>query len=174
MNMSVAENVAMSDMVLGRTRWTTKARQEALAAQYRSQLDMRLPRGSLSTPVMDLSGGNQQKVVLGRALAARPSVLILDEPTRGVDVGAKQQIHDLIAEMAMQGHCVIVSSSELTELLDLCTSLVVLHRGEMAALLTGADINEHTVLRFASGAVLDDQEPSGGMESHVQRIIRSE
>jgi ABC-type sugar transport system ATPase subunit len=174
MNMSVAENVAVSKMVTGGMPVVTRARQEAVASEYRTKLDMRLPRGRLSTPVVDLSGGNQQKVVLGRCLAAGLSVLILDEPTRGVDVGAKQQIHELIAGMAAEGICVVVSSSELGELLDLCTTLVVLHRGEMTAALRGPDMNEHTILRHASGSVLDDTDTSEGVARVVRDIVDGE
>jgi ABC-type sugar transport system ATPase subunit len=170
LNMSVAENVAMARMVKGDLRWVNRTRQEAAAAEYRTRLDMRLPQDRLSTPVVNLSGGNQQKVVLGRCLAAGVKVLVLDEPTRGVDVGAKEQIHELIAGMAAEGLCVVVSSSELSELLHLCTSLIVLHRGEMAAVLSGADMNEHTVLRYASGAVLEEE----GIESVVRGMVHSE
>jgi ABC-type sugar transport system ATPase subunit len=151
MNMTAGENVAMSWMITTHPRWISKRRQQAIAAEYKRQLDIRLPGGSLDTPVSDLSGGNQQKVVIGRCLAARPSVLILDDPTRGVDVGAKQQIHELIAAMAADGLCVIVSSSEVSELLGLCNKVIVLHRGEMTGLLQGPELDEHNIVRHASG-----------------------
>jgi ribose transport system ATP-binding protein/rhamnose transport system ATP-binding protein len=168
MNMSVAENVAMSRMVKGQLGWVSKRRQHAIAAEFKTKLDMRLPRDRLGAPVADLSGGNQQKVVLGRCLAADLAVLVLDEPTRGVDVGAKQQIHELIARAAHDGLCVIVSSSELSELLDLATTLVVLHRGEMTACLEGADVDERAILRHASGTVLDQTDTSEGVSSLVR------
>jgi len=78
-------------------------------------------------------------------------VLILDEPTRGVDVGAKQQIHELIRAQAAEGMCVVVSSSELSELLGLCSRVLVLHRGDVVATLSGDDLNETTILSHASG-----------------------
>jgi ABC-type sugar transport system ATPase subunit len=151
LNMSVAQNVAIAPMVTGRLRWASRAAQETLAVQYRKRLDMRLPLGRVSTPVAALSGGNQQKVVLARCLAAGPSVLVLDEPTRGVDVGAKQQIHELIRAQAAEGMCVVVSSSELSELLGLCSRVLVLHRGDVVATLSGDDLNETTILSHASG-----------------------
>jgi ABC-type sugar transport system ATPase subunit len=151
LNLNVAQNVAVARMVTGRIRWASHETQERLALDYREQLDMRLPAGRVDTPVVALSGGNQQKVVLARCLAAEPTVLVLDEPTRGVDVGAKQQIHDLIREQAAAGMCVIVSSSELGELLGLCSRLLVLHRGEVVATLTGDDLEETTILSHASG-----------------------
>jgi ABC-type sugar transport system ATPase subunit len=151
MNMTVAENIAMSRLVNGGLRWATKRRQRAIAVEYQRRLDIRLPGGNIDTPVVELSGGNQQKVVIARCLAAGPSVLILDDPTRGVDVGAKRQIHELVAGMAAAGLCVIVSSSEVTELLGLCTVVVVLHRGEMTATLRGPELDEHNIVRHASG-----------------------
>ncbi|MCU1474617.1 sugar ABC transporter ATP-binding protein [Amnibacterium sp.] len=151
LNLNVAQNVAVAPMVTGRIRWASRRTQERLATDYRERLDMRLPAGRVDTPVGALSGGNQQKVVLARCLAAGPTVLVLDEPTRGVDVGAKQQIHDLIRAQAAEGMCVIVSSSELSELLALCSRLLVLHRGDVVVTLAGDDMQETTILSHASG-----------------------
>ncbi|MDT7708665.1 MAG: rhamnose transport system ATP-binding protein [Pseudonocardiales bacterium] len=152
LNMTVAQNVLMSRLLKDGTRWISRRGQNTLAARFRASLDMRLPGGDLATPVTALSGGNQQKVVLARCLAADLSVLVLDEPTRGVDVGAKHQIHDVIRELAEEGLSVIVSSSELSELLLLCSRVIVMHRGAMAGELQGAELEEHTIIRLASGA----------------------
>jgi len=151
LNMSVEENIALSRLVNRSMRWASRRSQRAVAAEYRDSLDIRLPGRRLDTPVSALSGGNQQKVVLARCLAANLSVLVLDEPTRGVDVGAKQQIHDLIVELAAGGMAVVVSSSELDELLGLATRVVVLHRGELAAIVEGEDMNETNIVALASG-----------------------
>lgn len=151
LNMSVEENIAISRLVNRSMRWASKRSQSSLAGSYRDSLDIRLPGQRLETPVSALSGGNQQKVVLARCLAADLKVLVLDEPTRGVDVGAKQQIHDLIVELAAAGMAVIVSSSEIEELLGLASRVLVLHRGKLAAIVEGDQMNEHNIVRLASG-----------------------
>ena len=84
-----------------------------------------------NAPVRTLSGGNQQKIVLGRWLASRPPVLLLDEPTRGIDVGAKREIYALIDDLARDGAAVVIVSSELPELLGLCDRIVVLREGHV-------------------------------------------
>ena len=86
--------------------------------------------GSLETPVSHLSGGNQQKVVLAKTLATNPRIVILDEPTRGVDVGAKSEIYKIIDELAKSGKSVIMISSELNELIAMCDRILVMHEGE--------------------------------------------
>jgi ABC-type sugar transport system ATPase subunit len=96
----------------------------------------------------ELSGGNQQKVVLAKALLAEPSVLILDEPTRGVDVGAKAEIHALIRRLAHEGRAVLLISSEMNEVLSLSDRILVMREGEMAAELPGGAAAE-AVLREA-------------------------
>jgi ABC-type sugar transport system ATPase subunit len=92
---------------------------------------LRLKAPSQRAPVRTLSGGNQQKVVLGRWLASRPPVLLLDEPTRGIDVGAKREIYGLIDALARDGTAVVLVSSELPELLGLCDRIVVLREGRV-------------------------------------------
>jgi ABC-type sugar transport system ATPase subunit len=87
----------------------------------------------LSAPARSLSGGNQQKVVLGKWLMARPTVFLLDEPTRGIDVGAKQQVYRLVADLADSGAAVLVASSEIEELVGLCDRILVVHRGRVVA-----------------------------------------
>jgi ribose transport system ATP-binding protein len=104
-----------------------------------------------TTPVRNLSGGNQQKVVLGRWLLSKPKVFILDEPTRGVDVGAKQDIYRLLAHMAEAGMAIIVISSELEELLGLCDRIVVMRRGELQATFDRAHFDREAILRAAFG-----------------------
>jgi ABC-type sugar transport system ATPase subunit len=102
-------------------------------------------------PVGSLSGGNQQKVVLGRSLATNPRVLLLNEPTRGVDIGAKGEIHRLLQTAAARGLGIVVSSSETPELLGLCDRILVLFRGRVAARLDAADATEARILHYATG-----------------------
>ena len=98
-----------------------------------------------------LSGGNQQKIVLGKWLAASPRVLMLDEPTRGVDVGAKAEIYRLLFETAERGIAIVASSSEIPELLTLCDRIVVMFRGRVAAILSRSEATEARIAYFAGG-----------------------
>ena len=161
LNLSVSQNMMLSRLAKDKARWVTARKERSLAETYRTALDIRIPANDVSTLVSHLSGGNQQKVVLGRCLAANLSVMILDEPTRGVDVGAKEQIHALIRELAADGMCVIVSSSEIDELLALSHDVLVMHRGAMTGYLSGDEADEHTILALASGISDDHDAPTG-------------
>lgn len=112
---------------------------------------LRLVAGSLRGAVTDLSGGNQQKVLIGRALMTRPSLIICDEPTRGVDVGAKQEIHAILRELAMRGAAVLVISSEIEELMAVSDKIVVMKDRRIVAALPAEDASETVILRLASG-----------------------
>jgi ribose transport system ATP-binding protein len=97
-----------------------------------------------------LSGGNQQKVVLSKWLALKPTVLLLDEPTRGLDVKAKRDVHDVIREQASEGKGIVVSSSEAEELASLCHRALVLSRGQICGELESKDITDANILRLAT------------------------
>jgi ABC-type sugar transport system ATPase subunit len=110
----------------------------------------------ISTPgveqeVRRLSGGNQQKTLLAKWLAIRPRVLIVDEPTRGIDVGAKRDIHYLLRALADEGVGVIMISSELPEILGMSDRVLVMHEGAIVAEIAAADANEETIMFHASG-----------------------
>lgn len=107
--------------------------------------------GRLDVTASALSGGNQQKLALAKILEASPDVIVLDEPTRGVDVGAKREIYHLVHTLAAAGKGVIVVSSELPELLGLCHRLLVMHAGRLVGELTGEDMTEHEVIQYATG-----------------------
>jgi ribose transport system ATP-binding protein len=100
-----------------------------------------------------LSGGNQQKIVLARWLAAHSKILILDEPTRGVDVGAKAEIHALIGELAEQGAAILLISSELPELLNLSDRILVLRAGRVVGEVARAEASQERLLRLMAGLV---------------------
>jgi rhamnose transport system ATP-binding protein len=112
---------------------------------------LRIRTPSLDQLVAKLSGGNQQKVVLSRWLARRPKLLILDEPTRGIDVGAKAEIYRLIAQLAGEGMALLVISSEMPELLGLADRLLVMAAGRIAADLSRTEATEERILDLAMG-----------------------
>lgn len=105
-----------------------------------------------------LSGGNQQKVAIAKLLATRPAVLLMDEPTRGVDVGAKSEIHHILRELAGQGVGVIVISSELPEIIGLCDRALVIHEGRIAGELASEQMSEEALLRLASGFTAQEEQ----------------
>jgi ABC-type sugar transport system ATPase subunit len=134
---------------LSRFTWIDRVKERALVQEYFDRLRVRAP--SVDVMVAGLSGGNQQKIVLARWLAARSKILILDEPTRGVDVGAKAEIHALIGELAEQGAAVLLISSELPELLNLSDRILVLRAGKIVGELTRAEANQERLLRLMAG-----------------------
>jgi ribose transport system ATP-binding protein len=101
--------------------------------------------------VQNLSGGNQQKVVLGKWLSLRPSVLLLDEPTRGVDVGAKQEIYVLMDRLAAQGVAILFASSEMEEILGMSDRAIVMHEGRISGELSRDQLSEESVMQLATG-----------------------
>lgn len=114
-----------------------RARQEAT----RMATDLRLVMASLDAPVSSLSGGNAQKVVIGKWLLREPKLLLLDDPTKGVDVGAKGEFYTLLTELRQRGAAILFYSSDDDELLGLCDRILVFHDGQLSAELTGADVN---------------------------------
>jgi ribose transport system ATP-binding protein len=113
---------------------------------------MRIKSAGVEQPVQFLSGGNQQKVVIGKWLATRPSVFLLDEPTRGVDIGAKQEIYRLMEELAAKGVAVLFVSSDLEEILGMSDRVLVLHEGRLSGELQRNELSEEAVMRLATGA----------------------
>ena len=107
--------------------------------------------GRLADPVATLSGGNQQKVVLGKWLARRPDLLIIDEPTRGIDVGTKAEVHRILDGLVAEGMAVLMISSELPEVLGMADRVLVLHEGRLTAELSRAEADENSIMRAASG-----------------------
>ena len=120
-----------------------------LTQKYTERLDLRA--ASLDTNVGNLSGGNQQKVVIAKWLATQPKLIILDEPTKGVDIGSKAAVHEFMAELAAQGLAVIMVSSEIPEILGMSDRVIVMREGRMTAKLTGDDLTPETLVRYAAG-----------------------
>jgi inositol transport system ATP-binding protein len=121
---------------------------EALCQQQKARLRVRTP--DLEEPVLNLSGGNQQKVLIARWLMTKPRILILDEPTRGIDVGAKAEIHKLISELAGQGVAVMMISSEMPEVLGMSDRILVMHEGRMTGIVDRKDANQVKIMELAS------------------------
>ena len=120
--------------------------------------DEMIARLSTKTPNADqtagfLSGGNQQKVVLGKWLATAPSLLLMDEPTRGIDIGAKQEIYQLMEELASQGMAVLFVSSELEEIIGMSDRTIVMHEGKITGELPREDLAEESIMHLATGGV---------------------
>jgi ABC-type sugar transport system ATPase subunit len=124
---------------------------QELAAVEEAIASMRIRTHSPHALVATLSGGNQQKVVLGKWLVTRPKILMLDEPTRGVDVGAKAEIYRLLLEAARSGIAILISSSENPELFALSDRILVMFRGRIAANLTREHATEAAIAHFAGG-----------------------
>jgi rhamnose transport system ATP-binding protein len=120
-----------------------------LARSYAERLDLRA--ASLDQDVGNLSGGNQQKVVIGKWLATQPQVIILDEPTKGIDIGSKVAVHDFMSELAEQGLSIIMVSSEIPEVIGMSDRVIVMRDGRIAAELSGDDLTPETLVRHAAG-----------------------
>jgi rhamnose transport system ATP-binding protein len=149
---SVRANVSMAVLPrLRKRRLVSRRAERALATEYVERLRVHTP--DIETPVRALSGGNQQKTVLARWLATKPKLLILDEPTHGVDVGAKAEIHELIRGLAREGIAILLISSELPEVLALSSRIVVMREGRVAASLAHDEASEHVVMLYATGSM---------------------
>jgi inositol transport system ATP-binding protein len=147
--MTVRENMTLSILrVLRRLRvFLSRRKEEAITDQYVSALRVKI--SSREQVVNNLSGGNQQKVVLAKWLAARPKILILDEPTRGIDVAAKAEVHRIIGELAQGGVGILLISSELPEILALSDRVVVMHEGKVKKVLARADATQEIIMGAA-------------------------
>jgi inositol transport system ATP-binding protein len=121
---------------------------DQLCQEQKQRLRVRTP--DLHEPIINLSGGNQQKVLIARWLMTKPRILILDEPTRGIDVGAKAEIHKLVTELAAQGVAILMISSELPEVLGMSDRVLVMHEGHMTGILDRKDANQVSIMELAS------------------------
>ena len=150
MDLSVGRNATMTRMrALSRFGLISGGAERRMAAEWAARLQLRYHR--LQDPVGNLSGGNQQKVVLAKWLATQPKVLIVDEPTRGIDVGTKAEVHRLLSELAQSGVAVLMISSELPEVLGMADRVLVMHEGRITGELSRAEADEEAVMRAATG-----------------------
>jgi rhamnose transport system ATP-binding protein len=150
MDMSISANITLASL-RRLTRWGALDfdRERMLAEDYTRRFAIKTP--AIFNSVSTLSGGNQQKVALSRWLATNPSVLILDEPTQGIDVGAKAEIHTLMGELAAQGMAIIMISSELPEVLGMSDRIAVMRAGTIAGILSRAEATQQKILEMALG-----------------------
>jgi ribose transport system ATP-binding protein len=150
LGMPCRANISLSILDrLGRVGVLNRKKEKQIASKYFAQLHVKA--ASLEAPVNSLSGGNQQKIVLAKWLARGGKLMIVDEPTRGVDVGAKAAIHELIDHLARQGLAVLLISSELPELINLSTRILVMREGRIVGELSRAEASQEAVLRLMAG-----------------------
>lgn len=151
MDLSVARNATLAvRRELSRMGLISGHHEREVAETWTSKLQVKT--SSQSSPVSTLSGGNQQKVVLAKWLATEPSLLIIDEPTRGIDVGTKSEVHRLISDLAGRGIAILMISSELPEVLGMADRVVVMHEGHVSEVIERADATPQTVMRAATGS----------------------
>ena len=150
LRLAIRENISLPVLTrLGTPAFPSRAKERSLVADYIKSLRIRTP--SMEQRVEALSGGNQQKVVIARWLATNPKVLILDEPTRGIDVGAKAEVHALIARLAEQGVAIIMVSSELPEILGMSHRVLVMRQGRIVANIPREEATEERIMAAATG-----------------------
>jgi len=151
LEMPVVENISLSSIGSYRPPFMDRAREAQVATELAKKLDIKTP--SLAQLVQFLSGGNQQKVALAKWLATNPKILILDEPTRGIDVGSKSEIYKLIRGLADGGMGVIMVSSEMEEIIGLADRVLVMHEGRCTGILDRHEISEESIMQLATGGV---------------------
>lgn len=150
LGMNCRDNITLpqvDDMTAG--PFVSNGAEIAIYDMYRDRLDIKAP--SWRSEVGNLSGGNQQKIVIGKWLAMKPRVLIVDEPTRGIDVGSKAEIHNLIRELAHSGYAVIVISSEMPEILRVSDRVIAMYQGRIMREFTADEVNEDNLVQAISG-----------------------
>lgn len=146
--LSVAENMMIPSFNnLSKAGWINSSKVNSKASQHSNELKIKTP--SMHTLIKNLSGGNQQKVILARWIAKGIKLLILDEPTRGIDVGAKSEIHKLIRQMASEGVTVVVISSEMDEVIAISDRIMIMHEGNLKGLIKNADCTHEDILKIA-------------------------
>ena len=150
MEMSIGRNISLASLSrLRRAGFIRDAAERRFARDWATRLQVKY--GRIGNPMTSLSGGNQQKVVLAKWLGRRPSLLIVDEPTRGIDIGTKAEVHRLLEELAAEGVAILVISSELPEVLRLANRILVMREGRLVAEFTHADASEESIVAAATG-----------------------
>ena len=151
MPMSITENITLASLkkYLGAFGFVDSEKEEQTAGEFKNRLEIKTP--SLTHEVGKLSGGNQQKVMFSKWLNTQPRIFILDEPTRGIDIGAKAEVHQMIRELAKEGIAIICISSDLPEVLALSDRILVMREGRQMGILEGASADQESVMALAMG-----------------------
>jgi rhamnose transport system ATP-binding protein len=156
MPMSIAQNATLPTINhLARYGWLRNEAERKATYEYVERL--RIILRNVDQPVRELSGGNQQKVVLSKWLMSKPKVIILDEPTRGVDIGAKAEVHRLMGELAAQGIGILMISSELPEIMAMSDRVLVMHEGRLAACLDKSELTAERIMAAATGQMVEGE-----------------
>jgi ABC-type sugar transport system ATPase subunit len=146
----VRENISLANLdAITSAGFVRRGAERSIAQRFIDVLQIRTP--GMEQKVINLSGGNQQKVVLAKWLALNPKVLIVDEPTRGVDVGAKAEVHQLLSKLARQGVGILMISSELPEVLGMSDRILVMREGRIAGELDRQRATQETIMSLATG-----------------------
>jgi inositol transport system ATP-binding protein len=150
--LSIKKNATLASLKkVIRGGFARKREEERLVSDYFAKMNVKAP--STETRIANLSGGNQQKVLLARWLIADPKVMLLDEPTRGIDVGAKFEIYKIMTQLARQGRGILMISSELPELIGMCDRIYVMSAGRLTAELTRDQFSQETILKYAMNEI---------------------
>lgn len=153
LSLSIKDNIALPSLDKFSKALVDDAMIDRTAESWRTSLSIRTPDTSVQAGSM--SGGNQQKVVLAKWLETSPNVILLDEPTRGIDIGSKTEIYNLISGLATEGKAVLVVSSEMPELIGICHRIVVMRSGRVVGEVDGATATEHQIMELAAGVMED-------------------
>ncbi len=155
MTMSVSNNITLAALErISGNHWLRKTVEDKFAQEYVDKLRIIVHR--LSQPVRELSGGNQQKAVLAKWMLAEPKIILMDEPTRGIDIGAKSEVHRLIGELASQGLAILMISSELPEILAMSDRIIVMREGRISGHFTREEATAERIISAATGQVLEE------------------
>lgn len=148
---SVEYNIVIANLLayLSKLRCLYLKKMRKDAKEYAEKLKVKTP--SINTKIANLSGGNQQKALVAKWLLTSPDILVVDEPTRGIDVGAKAEIHGFISQLAAEGKAILIVSSEMTEILSVSDRIVVMHEGSMTGILDRAEFDQETIMNYATG-----------------------
>jgi len=156
--LSVADNMIIANLNKYGKSFRLFNHKEAVKDVNEYVEDIRIVTPSIEQRIMNLSGGNQQKVLIARWLLTEPEILIMDEPTRGIDVGAKAEIYKLMGDIVKQGKCIIMISSELPEILGMSDRIMVMHEGRVSAILDNSkDLTQEEVMSYATGQKIIEQ-----------------
>jgi ribose transport system ATP-binding protein len=164
LELSVAKNVSVMDLdQVARRKIIRRKKESGLAERFVREMLIKV--SSVAQRVNSLSGGNQQKVLISKLLAIGPKVVIMDEPTRGIDIGAKAQVYHLLRRLASEGIGVIMISSELPEVVGVCDRVAVMYEGRICGILEESEINEQSIIRMACLNADADSAGAGGIAS---------